>query len=188
LQAIERDRSRTMCREPELDAPPMQLPRDAGLISRLCRHQTQHQRTQGQHARQISFSQQRTRQIHRRNLVHPELVCSGGHTGAAPDPGLTRARRIAASATLNGDRRLPPEPKELRMSTTFQTVCSTQLDPVRALETWREAARAVATRWQSFLEAGAGTRASAFASYVAALDAQENAAADLAAVSSSDTA
>ena len=74
------------------------------------------------------------------------------------------------------------------MSTMFQTVRSAPLDRVDALETWREAASVVATRWQSFLEAGADTRASAFASYVAALDAEEDAAADLAALSSSDTA
>jgi hypothetical protein len=65
------------------------------------------------------------------------------------------------------------------MSTMFQTVRSAPLDRLDALETWREA---------SFLEAGADTRASAFASYVAALDSEEDAAADLAALSSSDTA
>jgi hypothetical protein len=74
------------------------------------------------------------------------------------------------------------------MSTMFQSVRSAQQDPVHALETWRQAASVVATRWQSFLEAGADTRASAFASYVAALDAEEDAAADLAASTSSDTA
>jgi hypothetical protein len=74
------------------------------------------------------------------------------------------------------------------MSTMFQTVRSAQHDQVDALQTWREAASVVAIRWQSFLEAGADTRASAFAAYVAALDTEEDAAADLAAATSSDTA
>jgi hypothetical protein len=52
----------------------------------------------------------------------------------------------------------------------------------RALETWREAASLVATRWQNFLDAEAESRAFAFASYVAALDAEEAAAADMAAL------
>jgi hypothetical protein len=56
---------------------------------------------------------------------------------------------------------------------------------VRALETWREAASLVAIRWQNFLEAEPESRAFSFASYVAALDAEEAAAADVAALSSS---
>ena len=55
----------------------------------------------------------------------------------------------------------------------------------RALETWREAASLVSTRWQSFLDAEPESRAFAFASYVAALDAEEAAAADVAALVSS---
>jgi hypothetical protein len=54
----------------------------------------------------------------------------------------------------------------------------------RALETWRDAARLVATRWQVFVEAERESRTWAFASYVAALDAEEAAAAEMAAVSS----
>ena len=54
----------------------------------------------------------------------------------------------------------------------------------RALEAWREAASLVATRWQNFLDAEPESRAFAFASYVAALDAEEAAAADLAALAS----
>ena len=50
----------------------------------------------------------------------------------------------------------------------------------RSLETWRGAASLVATRWQNFLDAERQTRAFAFASYVAALDAEEAAAAELA--------
>jgi hypothetical protein len=53
---------------------------------------------------------------------------------------------------------------------------------LRALETWREAASLVATRWQSFLDAEPESRAFAFASYMAALDAEEAAAADMAAL------
>ncbi len=54
----------------------------------------------------------------------------------------------------------------------------------QALDAWREAANLVATRWQLFLEAGPEGRQWAFASYVAALDAEEAAAADMAAVAS----
>jgi hypothetical protein len=53
----------------------------------------------------------------------------------------------------------------------------------RALEAWREAEDLVKTRWQAFLEADAETRSWAFASYVAALDAEEAAAADMAVLS-----
>jgi hypothetical protein len=55
----------------------------------------------------------------------------------------------------------------------------------RALETWRDAASLVATAWRVFLKAEPESRAFAFASYVAALDAEEAAAAELAAPSSS---
>jgi hypothetical protein len=55
----------------------------------------------------------------------------------------------------------------------------------RALEAWRGAASLVAARWQVFLEADPQTRVWAFASYVAALDREEAAAADMAALSSS---
>jgi hypothetical protein len=54
-----------------------------------------------------------------------------------------------------------------------------------ALETWREAASLVAVRWRNFLDAEREGRAFAFASYVAALDAEEAAAAALAALVSS---
>jgi hypothetical protein len=50
----------------------------------------------------------------------------------------------------------------------------------RALETWREAASLVAIRWRLFLEAEPESRETAFASYVAALDAEESAAVELA--------
>ena len=55
----------------------------------------------------------------------------------------------------------------------------------RALETWREAASLVATRWQVFLEAERESRAWAFASYVAALDAEEAAAFEMEALPAS---
>src|SRR5690348_4169160 len=51
-----------------------------------------------------------------------------------------------------------------------------------ALDAWREAAGLVSTRWQLFLEAGPEGRRWAFASYVAALDAEEAAAAEMAAL------
>jgi hypothetical protein len=53
----------------------------------------------------------------------------------------------------------------------------------RALETWREAASLVGVRWRAFLEAESASRPSAFASYVAALNAEEAAAAEMAALS-----
>jgi hypothetical protein len=46
----------------------------------------------------------------------------------------------------------------------------------RAIEAWREAAELVSARWAMFLDADAGERRRAFASYVAALDAEEAAA------------
>jgi hypothetical protein len=52
----------------------------------------------------------------------------------------------------------------------------------QALEAWREAANLVSTRWQLFLEAESEGRRWAFASYIAALDAEEAAAADMAAL------
>ena len=71
----------------------------------------------------------------------------------------------------------------------FPTVHTTQLfagrSRTRVLETWREAASLVATRWQLFLDAESERRAWAFASYVAALDGEEAAATELAALSSS---
>jgi hypothetical protein len=56
------------------------------------------------------------------------------------------------------------------------------------LETWRDTAHVVDTRWRTYLEAGPGTRVWAFAAYVAALDAEEAAAAELAVLSSRVTA
>jgi hypothetical protein len=52
----------------------------------------------------------------------------------------------------------------------------------RAHEAWREAADLVSTRWQRFLEAESEARRWAFASYVAALDAEAVAAAEMAAL------
>jgi hypothetical protein len=52
----------------------------------------------------------------------------------------------------------------------------------QALEAWREAARLVTRRWQLFLAAEAEGRRWAFASYVAALDAEEVAAAEMSAL------
>jgi len=56
-----------------------------------------------------------------------------------------------------------------------------QIDPrAQALEVWRDAEALVATRWHAFLKAEPETRRFAFASYVAALDAEEAAATALA--------
>jgi hypothetical protein len=50
----------------------------------------------------------------------------------------------------------------------------------RARERWREAARLVSVRWEEFLAAEPETRAFAFASYTAAVDAEETAVAAMA--------
>jgi hypothetical protein len=60
-------------------------------------------------------------------------------------------------------------------------------DQAKALEEWREAARLVSTRWDTFLEAEAESRRWAFKSYVAALDAEEAAAAVVATLHHSDS-
>jgi hypothetical protein len=52
----------------------------------------------------------------------------------------------------------------------------------QAPDAWREAADLVSMRWQRFLEAGSEGRRWAFASYVAALDAEAAAAAEVAAL------
>ena len=49
-----------------------------------------------------------------------------------------------------------------------------RIDPrAEALEVWRDAERLVSTRWDTFLKAEDDARRFAFASYVAALDAEE---------------
>ena len=56
-----------------------------------------------------------------------------------------------------------------------------RIDPrAEALEVWREAEQLVSTRWDVFLAAEPETRRFAFASFVAALDAEEAAATELA--------
>jgi uncharacterized damage-inducible protein DinB len=50
----------------------------------------------------------------------------------------------------------------------------------QALEVWRDAEDLVSARWDAFLQAEPEARRFAFASYVAALDAEEAAAAELA--------
>jgi hypothetical protein len=56
-----------------------------------------------------------------------------------------------------------------------------RIDPrAEALEVWREAEQLVSTRWDAFLMAEPESRSFAFASYVAALDAEEAAATGLA--------
>jgi hypothetical protein len=58
----------------------------------------------------------------------------------------------------------------------------------QALEAWRGTADIVGIRWQNFLEADSESRSWAFALYVAALDAEEAAAAELAASTMTDVA
>ncbi|HEY2602980.1 MAG TPA: hypothetical protein VGI67_15595 [Thermoleophilaceae bacterium] len=69
--------------------------------------------------------------------------------------------------------------------TTHITQAFTSRSRERSLEIWREAASLVATRWRAFLDAEPESRAWAFASYIAALDAEEAAASDMATLSSS---
>ena len=57
-----------------------------------------------------------------------------------------------------------------------------------ALEAWRETADLVGVRWHNFLKADAESRPWTFALYVAALDAEEAAATELAALSLTDVA
>jgi uncharacterized damage-inducible protein DinB len=59
---------------------------------------------------------------------------------------------------------------------------------VQALDAWREAERLVSDRWALFVDAEPGARQFAFASYVAALDAEEAAAAELALTADHQTA
>jgi hypothetical protein len=67
-------------------------------------------------------------------------------------------------------------------STDHITQVLTARGRAQALDAWRAAANLVSTRWQLFLEAESEGRRWAFASYVAALDAEEAAAADMAAL------
>ena len=56
-----------------------------------------------------------------------------------------------------------------------------RIDPhAQALAGWRDAEQLVCTRWDRFLEADAEARRFAFASYLAALDAEKAAATELA--------
>jgi hypothetical protein len=67
---------------------------------------------------------------------------------------------------------------------THSSVWSGDSRRVGVLETWRDTAHVVEARWRAYLEAGPGARTWAFAAYVAALDAEEAAAAELAVLSS----
>jgi hypothetical protein len=58
----------------------------------------------------------------------------------------------------------------------------------RARKRWRDAACLVSTRWEAFVDAEPEARAFAFASYTAALDAEETAAAEMASLVSSRVA
>lgn len=67
-------------------------------------------------------------------------------------------------------------------STDHITQVRAARDRAEALDEWREAAKLVAARWQLFLEAGPDGRQWAYASYVAALDDEEAAATEMAAL------
>ena len=53
-------------------------------------------------------------------------------------------------------------------------------DSVQVLQAWRDAAELVSVRWAAFGQAEPQTRRSRFAAYVAALDAEEAAAVEIA--------
>ena len=67
-------------------------------------------------------------------------------------------------------------------STNHVTQVLAARNRAQVLDVWRDAANLVSTRWQLFVEADADGRQWAFASYVAALDAEEAAAAEMAAL------
>ena len=67
-------------------------------------------------------------------------------------------------------------------STDHITQVRAARDRAEALDAWREAANLVAARWRLFVEAKSDGRRFAFASYVAALDAEEAAATEIAAL------
>ena len=69
------------------------------------------------------------------------------------------------------------------LNTSHTTSSLAARSQVEALESWREAASLVRIRWQAFVEAGSRSRSSAFAAYVAALDAEEAAAIEMALLS-----
>jgi hypothetical protein len=101
------------------------------------------------------------------------------------------AKRLSTQAMRRrlGRRSVADTLASIGGSQMFPTDHSTPLfagrGQARALETWREAASLVAIRWRVFLQAERESRPWAFASYVAALDAEAAAAADMAAMSSS---
>ena len=70
------------------------------------------------------------------------------------------------------------------LPTTHITQAFASRSLARSLEIWREAASLVTTRWRAFLDAEPDNRDWAFAAYVAALDAEEAAAAEMNALSS----
>jgi hypothetical protein len=70
----------------------------------------------------------------------------------------------------------------------FMTRTQQSYARVEALEIWRAATHVVSTRWDRFLHAEPEMRIFAFASYVAALDSEESAAADLAAIARPEAA
>ena len=71
------------------------------------------------------------------------------------------------------------------MSSTTHIPLPAVRSHAEALENWRAAEELVAVRWQLFIEADGASRRRAFASYLAALDAEEAAASELASLSPS---
>jgi len=74
------------------------------------------------------------------------------------------------------------------MLNTTHTPLFAEPSRAQAFESWRDAEELVAVRWHLFLEARGNARRRAFAAYVAALDAEEAAAFEMAALSTSDIA
>jgi hypothetical protein len=75
------------------------------------------------------------------------------------------------------------------LNTRLNTPSSSRRGQARARDSWRDSAALVGLRWQAFLEADSpASRSRAFASYAAALDAEQAAASELALLSSFDVA
>jgi hypothetical protein len=69
------------------------------------------------------------------------------------------------------------------MSLMDRTVSFSEAERASVLDAWRQAAELVSTRWAAFRNAGPIDREGTFALYVAALNAEEAAAAEVAGLS-----
>jgi hypothetical protein len=99
--------------------------------------------------------------------------------------------RMSNSGRLHGAQGSPVRPFEkqtIKGEGSMFLVQAQSRAQAAAFTDWREAADLVATRWGAFVRAEPWARGFAFGAYVAALDAEEAAAADLASLASSAAA